>query len=135
VVIENIDSSVSLPAASSTAPSNVSPEKSQPDDASATYRTSEEVARQTRVILTPATLSILDKAESLAVETGRRAVSSSCILFALAETASENRDTSWLVRSVLGRNSNYRDVYTQFLKSVQLAFRGQTGCKGTRVER
>jgi hypothetical protein len=59
---------------------------------------------------------VLERAQSLARDTGRVGVTSSCILFAFAESAREQEDTSRLVRDVLDRTGKYRDAYAVFIK-------------------
>jgi hypothetical protein len=62
-------------------------------------------------------LVILNKANSLAIETGRQVLSTSCLLFAFSETGGDDRDTSSLVRNLLGRTADYRALYSGFVKS------------------
>ncbi len=70
-----------------------------------------------KYVFSPGAQVILNKANSLIMETGRRALSTDCLLFALSETGGDDRDTSSLVRNLLGRTANYREVYSEFIKS------------------
>jgi KAP family P-loop domain len=70
-----------------------------------------------KYVFSPRALVILNKANSLAIETGRQVISTSCLLFAFSETAGDNPDTSSMVRGLLGRGVNYREVYSGFTKS------------------
>ena len=70
-----------------------------------------------KYVFSSGALVILNKANSLAIESGRQVLSTSCLLFAFSESAGDNQDTSSLVRNLLGRTVNYREVYSGFIKS------------------
>jgi hypothetical protein len=57
---------------------------------------------------------VLSKAQSLASESHRRVVTTSCLLFAFAETATNLRNTSWFVQDVFAQRGNYGNALKQF---------------------
>jgi hypothetical protein len=78
---------------------------------------SQSPLRPAKYSFSPTARVVLNKADSLAIESGRQVISTSCLLFAFSETAGDNPDTSSMVRNLLGRTVNYREVYSGFIKA------------------
>ena len=76
--------------------------------------------------LSEATREILRKAQSLSEESRRLVVSSSCLLFAFAETAGDAQNTSWFVRDALSRDGNYEREFKRFLSDSTSSSEGKT---------
>lgn len=106
------------------------------DDESTTYRVycrSEEVLKQLKVKsfdargsgisdyqLTDTANTILDLAGNLARQSKRSRITSSCLLFALAESASPQIGTSRFVRDVLTASNRYDLAFGKFMKDAVL---------------
>ena len=73
----------------------------------------------------PATEKVLERAQELAATTGRAGVTSSCILFALAEIETGINDTSSFIRKALEDTGRYDDQYAKFFNDLGSAA-GQT---------
>ena len=69
-----------------------------------------------------ATEPILRKARSLAMESRRPIITTSCLLLAFAELADEERNTARFVRDILNRKEEYREAYHQFLIDAREAY-------------
>lgn len=59
--------------------------------------------------------AVLSQARELAARSGRKGVTSSCLLFALAESSGPERNTSRFVRDALDRKGTYEQAFQTFL--------------------
>jgi ABC-type multidrug transport system fused ATPase/permease subunit len=73
----------------------------------------------------PATQKVLERAQKLAAKTGRAGVTSSCILFALAEIDNGRKDTSSFIWKALDETGRYADEFERFFNDLGSAA-GQT---------
>jgi hypothetical protein len=67
--------------------------------------------------LSEATETILNRASLLAQQSGRPAITSSCLLFAFAEPSTAHSTTSRFVHDLLHRSSSYHSVFESFLQA------------------
>jgi len=85
-----------------------------------------EAARQPEFAFSETASAVLESARRLAVQSQRSIVTSSCLLFGLAETASSGRDTAGFVREILNQNAGYDSAFKKFLTDGSVAERGET---------
>jgi hypothetical protein len=67
--------------------------------------------------------AVLDRAWALAEKSGRTGITSSCLLFAIADASGAQSDATLFVRKVLNQSGHYQDALNTFLKDGGISAR------------